>query len=218
MTNIEELMRLPSPAPFPQALAHDGELLWMGSRETQRLYAIDPRAWTVKEEAQAPGVPYGMTCVGDELRVLCGETEEDHRIIRRFIPGHGFRSKYAIECPDDTGSYLGFDGDRLYVSQWDNKRIISLDEHGHTGTIVEVPHGICGQVVVEGCFYLATTDDEETNEYLAHARRCASRKAPDRRHRADRFQGALARLRRRAFLDESSRKPRDRRLRPRFVR
>lgn len=122
MKNVEELLRLPSPAPRPQSLAFDGETLWMGSLETERLYAIDRLRWTVREEAQAPGKPYGMTVTGDELRVLCGETAEDHRIIRKFIPGHGFRSHDAIACPDDTGSQLGFDGDRLYVSQWYNKR------------------------------------------------------------------------------------------------
>jgi hypothetical protein len=165
MKNVEELLRLPSPAPRPQSLAFDGETLWMGSLETQRLYAIDRQRWTVREEVQAPGLPYGMTVIGDELRVLCGETADDHRIIRRFIPGHGFRSQDAIPCPDDTGSQLGFDGDRLYVSQWYNKKVLSLDEHGHVGTIIDVPHGICGMVIVEGCFYLATTDDESTDDY-----------------------------------------------------
>ncbi len=130
MQNVEELLRLPSPAPRPQSLAYDGEALWMGSRETRRLYALDPRTWTVREEASAPGTPWGMTVVGDELRVLCGETAEDSRIIRRFVPGHGFKSQESLACPDDTGSQLSFDGDRLYVSQWYNKRILSLDERG----------------------------------------------------------------------------------------
>jgi len=165
MDNIEELLRLPSPAPRPQALAFDGTHLWMGSLETHRLYAIDPRTWTVGDEAQAPGKPYGMTVVGDELRVLCSEGADDHRIIRRFIPGHGFRTQDAIACPDDTGSQLGFDGDRLYVSQWYNKRILSIDDHGTVGTTIDLSHGICGQVVVEGRFYLLTTDDEATDEY-----------------------------------------------------
>src|SRR5665213_1337000 len=93
MDKIEELLRLPSPAPRPQALAFDGTHLWMGSLETHRLYAIDPRTWTVGDEAQAPGKPYGMTVVGDELRVLCSEGPDDNRIIRRFIPGHGFRTQ-----------------------------------------------------------------------------------------------------------------------------
>jgi hypothetical protein len=167
--NVEEVLRLPSPAPRPQALAFDGESLWMGSLETQRIYALEPRTWTLREEAEAPGAPYGMTVTGDELRVLCGETDEDHRVVRRFVPGHGFRSKDAIACPDDTGSQLAYDGDRLYVSQWYAKRILSIDERGQVGSIIDLPHGICGLVVVEGCFYALTTDDESSDEYwLTH--------------------------------------------------
>ena len=165
MNDVEELLRLPSPAPKPQSLAYDGDTLWMGSRETRRLYALDPNTWTVREEASAPGIPWGMTMVGDELRVLCGETADDNRIIRRFVPGHGFKTADALPCPDDTGSQLSYDGDRLYVSQWYKKRILSLDEEGKVGTIVDVPHGVCGQVVVGGCFYAITTDEEEHGDY-----------------------------------------------------
>lgn len=138
----------------------------MGSIETCRLYAIDPQHWTVRDEADVPGKPWGAASVGDELRVICGETEEDHRTIRRFVPGHGFKDDGAFRCPDDTGSQLAYDGDRLYVSQWYAKRIISLDAEGGTGSIVDLPHGICGQVVVNGVFYALTTDDEATDEYF----------------------------------------------------
>ncbi|MBC5811219.1 MAG: hypothetical protein GIW95_10290 [Candidatus Eremiobacteraeota bacterium] len=166
MQDIEELLRLPSPAPFPQSLAFDGECLWMGSRETRRLYCIDARRWTVREEVQAPGTPWGMTVVGDELRVVCGETDEDNRIIRRFVPGHGFKMHDAIPCPDDAGSQLSYDGDRLYLSQWYNKRILSLDEQGHIGTVIDLPHQIAGHVVVDGCFYVLTTEDKEKDYWL----------------------------------------------------
>ncbi|HEY8298099.1 MAG TPA: hypothetical protein VIG32_08775 [Candidatus Baltobacteraceae bacterium] len=166
MNDIIELLRLPSPAPRPQALAYDGQSLWMGSLGTSRLYAIDTTHWTVREEAAAPGLPYGATVVGDELRVLLSEGADDRRVIRRFVPGHGFRDDDAIDCPDDTGSQLGYDGDRLYVSQWYNKKVISLGDRGEVGTVIDVPRGICGQVVVDGCFYLVTTDDEESNEYF----------------------------------------------------
>ncbi len=44
----------------------------MGSIETDRLYAINPLQWTVIEEEKVPGKPWGMTVVGDELRVVCG--------------------------------------------------------------------------------------------------------------------------------------------------
>jgi hypothetical protein len=162
---VTEVLRLPSPAPKPQSLAFDGTTLWMGSRETRRLYAIDRSTWVARDEANAPGVPWGMTVVGDELRVICGEGEDDNRVVRRFVPGHGFKTSGAIPCPDDTGSQLGFDGDRLYVSQWYARRIVALAGNGAAGTVVEVPHGICGQVVVDGRFYLVTTDDEENGEY-----------------------------------------------------
>jgi hypothetical protein len=165
LETIVELMRRPSPAPRPQSLASDGSYLWMGSIETERIYAIDPVHWTVREEIPAPGKPWGITCVGSELRVICGETDEDHRIVRRYVPGHGFKSHDGIPCPDDTGSQLSFDGRRLYVSQWYNKRIVALAEDGSAETIATVPHGICGQVFVDDGFYLVTTDDEESDDY-----------------------------------------------------
>ena len=165
MENVAELLRLPSPAPRPQSLAFDGEYLWMGSIETERIYEIDPQKWTVRDEAAAPGKPWGMTALGDELRVLCGEGADDHRFIRRFIPGHGFKSE-RIPCPEDTGSQLGYDGTSLSVSQWYNKKVLTLDEAGKVVRTLASPHGICGQVVVGGVFYLLTTDDEESHEYF----------------------------------------------------
>ncbi|MDQ6823214.1 MAG: hypothetical protein M3Z07_01765 [Candidatus Eremiobacteraeota bacterium] len=166
MENVTELLRAPSPAPRPQALAFDGETLWMGSIDTQRIYAIDPIHWTVREEHAAPGKPWGMTSLGDELRVICGETAEDNRIIRRYVPGHGFKSEYGLPCPDDTGSQLGYDGEHLSVSQWYNKRILVLDERGHTLRTIAAPRGICGQVVVDGAYHLLTTDDEDSERYF----------------------------------------------------
>ena len=165
MKDIKELKRLASPAPKPQALAWDGSTtLWMGSRETKRIYAINPATWTVGWEVAAPGTVYGMTVVGKELRVLCGETD-DNRVIRRCIPRQGFDTKFKLPCPDDTGSQLGFDGRRLFVSQWYPKKLIELGDDGRVGKIINVPHQICGQVCVDGCFYLVTTDDEATNDY-----------------------------------------------------
>ncbi|HEY2474286.1 MAG TPA: hypothetical protein VGI19_05735 [Candidatus Cybelea sp.] len=165
MHDVKESLRLPSPAPRPQSLAFDGEKLWMGSIETSRLYALDPRQWTVIEEDQAPGKPWGMTVVGDELRVIVGEGDEDDRIIRRFVPGHGFKKHDALPCPDDTGSQLSYDGSWLYVSQWYNKRILGLDDFGKIVREIDVPRGICGQCYVDGTFFVLTTDDEESKDY-----------------------------------------------------
>ncbi|MBV8722317.1 MAG: hypothetical protein JO277_09220, partial [Candidatus Eremiobacteraeota bacterium] len=166
MHDVNVSMRLPSPAPRPQSIAFDGERLWMGSIETSRVYCIDPHQWRVVEEDKAPGKPWGMTVVGDELRVICGEGDDDNRLIRRLIPGHGFKSQDSIGCPDGTGSQLSYDGVRLYVSQWYNKVILGIDERGKVTRTIEVPRGICGQCYVDEAFYVITTDDEESDDYF----------------------------------------------------
>ncbi|MBV8284139.1 MAG: hypothetical protein JO175_05765 [Candidatus Eremiobacteraeota bacterium] len=166
MHDVNESMRRPSPAPRPQSIAFDGERLWMGSIETSRVYCIDPHQWRVVEEDKAPGKPWGMTVVGDELRVICGEGDDDNRLIRRLIPGHGFKTQDSIGCPDGTGSQLSYDGVRLYVSQWYNKVILGIDERGKVTRTIEVPRGICGQCYVDEAFYVITTDDEESDDYF----------------------------------------------------
>jgi hypothetical protein len=165
LQDIVELMRVDAPTLRPQAIAFDGTSLWIGSIETERLYAVAPQTWTVSDEISVPGKPWGMTVAGDELLVLLGQTDEDHRTIYRVVPGHGLRNSSAIPCPEDTGSHLSYDGDSLYVSQWYNKRIIALDETGKAGTIVDLPHEVCGHTIVAGCFYCVTTDDEKSGTY-----------------------------------------------------
>lgn len=166
MNEITELLRLTSPTLRPQAIAFDGTRLWLGSIETNRLYALTTADWTVREEVAVPGKPWGMTAVGDELRVILGQTEEDHRTIFRVVPGHDVHSDGSIPCPDDTGSQLSYDGERLFVSQWYNQKLIALDDAGHVGTVIDVPRGICGQTIVGGRFYLITTEDESKGDYF----------------------------------------------------
>jgi sugar lactone lactonase YvrE len=166
MNELVELLRMNAPTLRPQAIAFDGTSLWIGSIETDRLYAIAPNTWTVNDEMPVPGKPWGMTVAGDELRVLLGQTAEDHRSIFRVIPGHGVKSNSGTPCPDDTGSHLSYDGDQLFVSQWYNKRIVAIDETGKAGTVIDVPHEICGHTIVNGCFYCITTDDETSGKYF----------------------------------------------------
>jgi hypothetical protein len=170
--NVEEVLRLPSPAPRPHALAFDGERLWMGSVETSRLYSIDPTAWTAREEGVTPGAregsaagkPWGMTAVGDELRVCYGVNDDDDRVIRTFVPGRGFYGR-AIPCPDATGSQLSYDGDRLFLSQFYNGRIMAIDDEGAVGTVIDLGRQIVGHTVVDARFYVITADDENDAAY-----------------------------------------------------
>ena len=165
--DIRELKRLASPVPKPQSLAWDGAKLWMGSLATRRIYALDPATLAIRWECVAPGTPYGLTVVdGGELRVLCSETADDHRIIRSCIPRMGFDDTFGLPCPDDTGSQLGYDGQWLHVSQWYSKKVVRLGRDGGVERVISAPRGICGQVFVDGDLFLITTDAEETNDYF----------------------------------------------------
>lgn len=154
-------MRVPSPAPAPQALAFDGETLWMGSWETQRVYGIAPQRFTVFEEANAPGRPVGMVSVGGELRVVCSEGGDDHRVIRRYIPGHGFKMSDQVPCPDDTGSFLAFDGIHLWLSQRYKQRVLEFDAQYRVLSELQIDGQILGVVWVGGFLYLSTWHGKE---------------------------------------------------------
>ena len=138
----------------------------MGSLETQRLYAINPATWTVGWETAAPGKPWGLTALRGELRAICGESAEDNRVILRCVPGQGFDSKFRIPCPDYTGAHLGWDGERLYVSQWYGKKVIGISPTGEAERVIMAPRGICALVIVDQIFFLVTTDAEETQGYF----------------------------------------------------
>ncbi len=154
---LEELVRVPSPAALPQSLAFDGELLWIGSWETSRVYAVSPKHGNVVEEAAAPGKPVGSTVVGDELRFIVSQNgDDDNRFVRRFIPGHGFKSHDATPCPDDTGSFLAYDGRRLWLSQRYNKRVIELDAQLAPVRTIEVGEQILGFTFVRDLMYFST--------------------------------------------------------------
>jgi len=164
LSEIEECLRIPAPCPAPIGLACDGTDLWIGSSETNRIYGLKAHQGTVFEEALAPGRPFGITVTGDALRVVVSEGPGDDRFIRRYIMGKHFKSE-RIPAPDLTGSFLAYDGDRLYLSQRDNKVILELDESGRVLRTIPVPRQITGMVVVAGRFYLVTTESREVDDY-----------------------------------------------------
>jgi hypothetical protein len=151
---INELKRLSSPAPTPQALAWHGGILWMGSRDLRRIYAIDVKAWSVVEEMDAPGIPWAAVSTGADLWFTIGEDPEDDRYLRRYLPGKGFSETERIACPEFTGSYLSSDGNHLYLSQWYKKRILKLDSTGNILQVIDVGAEICGHVFVNGLIYV----------------------------------------------------------------
>lgn len=146
--------RLPSPAVTPQALTWHGKALWMGSRDLRQIYGIDVKTWTVFEQTEAPGIPWAAVSTGEDLWLTLGEGPDDDRYLRRYLPGKGFSEKERIPCPEFTGSYLGYDGKHLYLSQWYKHRILELDSDGAIRREIAVGAEICGHVFVDGLIYV----------------------------------------------------------------
>jgi hypothetical protein len=156
LPTIKERRRFSSPAKTPQALAWDGRhgLLWMGSRDLRRVYAIDPKKWTVLEEKEAPGIPWAAVATNGALRFTIGEGSDDDRYIHRFIPDTGFSESDRIACPEFTGSYLSYDGEHLYLSQWYKHRILKLDASGNIAGVIGIAAEVSGHVFVDGSIYV----------------------------------------------------------------
>jgi hypothetical protein len=163
---IDEILRFPAPGPEPLGLAFDGTALWISAREAHRLYAVDPATWTVREEIQTPGAPFGIAVAGNEFRVVIGFGEDDDdRYIYRFVPGHGFTDD-RMACPDLSGVHVAWDGDTLFLSQAHNRRILALDDHGAVVRDIRLERVPVGMTIVDGLFYLITGDKSFRNLQL----------------------------------------------------
>src|SRR5256714_5420124 len=156
LPTIFEHRRLPSPAVAPQALAWDGKrgVLWMGSRDLRRVYAIDPAEWKVAKDIEAPGIPWAAVSTNGSIRFTIGEGVNDDRYIRSLTPSAGFSDTERITCPEFTGSYLSYDGESLYLSQWYKHRILKLDAKGNILRAIDVGAEICGHTFVDGTIYV----------------------------------------------------------------
>ena len=154
LPRIIEERRLASPATTPQALAWDGrnKTLWMGSRDLRRIYVIDPENGTVLQKQEAPGIPWAAVVLNGELRFTIGEGADDDRYIYRYTAEDGFSKMFA--CPEFTGSYLSFDGNNLYMSQWYKKRVLKFDDAGKVIREIDVGAEICGHTFVNGSLYV----------------------------------------------------------------
>ncbi|MEP6686244.1 MAG: hypothetical protein ABJB22_05655, partial [Verrucomicrobiota bacterium] len=165
MKSINEQRRLASPAVTPQALAWHGGALWMGSRDLRRLYQLDVKTWTVRDEMEAPGIPWAAVSTNGSLSFTIGEGSDDDRYIRKFTPSSGFSGSDRIACPELTGSYLSFDGEHLYLSQWYKHRILKLDGSGNILRVIDVGADICGHTFVDGSIYLLRGEESPNEDW-----------------------------------------------------
>lgn len=165
MPQVIEKRRLRSPATTPQALAWDerNNALWMGSRDLRRIYAIDPRNGTVLKQQEAPGIPWAAVALNGELRFTIGEGADDDRYIYRYTDKDGFSKLFA--CPDFTGSYLSFDGENLYMSQWYKKRVLKFDDQGKIIRQIDVGAEICGHTFANGTLYILRGQEQPNEDW-----------------------------------------------------
>jgi hypothetical protein len=140
----------------------------MGSRDLRRIYAIDVETWRVVKETDAPGIPWAAVSTERTPCFTIGEGPEDDRNLRSYDPASGF-GEDRIACPEFTGSYLSFDGDHLYLSQWYKHRILKLDASGNILRVIDVGAEICGHVFVDGLIYVLRGIEKPNEDWrIAH--------------------------------------------------
>jgi hypothetical protein len=150
--SIIEKRRLSAPTITPQALAWDTGQLWMSSRDLGTLCKIDSEKWRVVDEVDPPGLVWAGVFTNDGWRFTIGKGLNDDRYVYRYAPSDGFTKLFA--CPDFTGSYLSFDGERYYLSQWYKGQIHQIDDTGKIGRTIEIGAEICGHTFVDGTLYV----------------------------------------------------------------
>lgn len=148
----------------------------MGSLDLRRIYKIDVETWKLLEETEAPGIPWAAVSTDGIIRFTIGEDPEDDRYLRSYDPASGF-GEDRMACPEFTGSYLSFDGDHLYLSQWYKHRILKLNASGNILRAIDVGAEICGHVFVDGLIYLLR-GAEQPNEDWRIARLDPQQEAP----------------------------------------
>ena len=151
-------------------MAWDGESLWVTSAANGRLYALDPKTWSIRREFVPPHVALGVTYTGSDFRLILApsidepDLERDRRFVYSFTVDAGFAE--CFPCPDYSGSFLACANGTLYLSQAWDKKLIELDEGGAPVREVQLERRPVGITIVEHAFYVATVDDEWVNGQL----------------------------------------------------
>ncbi|HZE12813.1 MAG TPA: hypothetical protein VE086_03570 [Chthoniobacterales bacterium] len=126
---------------------------------------MDAKSWKVLDDVEAPGIPWAAVSAGDALWFTLGEGEDDDRYLRRYVPGEGFSDTPRIPCPDFTGSYLGYDGKNLYLSQWYKGRILKLDSNGNIVREIVIGQEISGHCFANGSIYVLRGTEQNGGDW-----------------------------------------------------
>jgi hypothetical protein len=147
----------------------------MGSWDTDRLYAIDPKTWQVVKEFPAPGRPYGLAAFGGKLRVVVALEDDNRYMFECSEDGFDLSTKRA--CPDHTGSHLAVQGATLYLCQLGNTRILELGDDGQPRRTIDLSTRFAGLGFTGNDAYIISADEEF--EKLELAQIDISQDAPD---------------------------------------
>jgi hypothetical protein len=163
MQTTSDVNRRPSPANRPFGLEKFEGSLWMSSWETDRLYVMDLQTLQVRSEIQAPGRPYGMAAIGDELCAVVAHGDEDDRYLYRVRKGaYDLASK--TPCPDLTGSYMTARGSTIYLGQMHYQRILEMSSDYAIHREIALPTKCAGFAFgPDGRFYMISADAEFEN-------------------------------------------------------
>ena len=135
----------------------------MGSWETDRVYVMDPQTLEVRDEIQAPGRPYGIAAIGDELRVVVAHGDEDDRYLYR-LRDDAFDLASKTSCPDLTGSFMTARGSTIYLGQMHYQRILEMDSDYAVRRQIALPTRCAGFAFgPDERFYMISADDEFEN-------------------------------------------------------
>lgn len=163
MKPIKEQQRRSAPTVTPQALAWDGKQLWMSSRDLGTLYKVDRSALKVSDEVDPPGVVWAAVATNGSMHFTIGKGLNDDRYVYRYNAKNGFTKLFT--CPDFTGSYLSYDGENLYLSQWYEKCILKFDENGKIVRKIDIGAEICGHTFVDGLIYVLRGQEKPNEDW-----------------------------------------------------
>ena len=163
LSPVKERKKIKSPTVTPQALAWDGKQFWLSSRDLGTLYKIDSDKLKVADEVDPPGVVWAAVVANGASYFTVGKGLNDDRYVYRYDSKNGFGRLFA--CPDLTGSYLSFDGEYLYLSQWYEKRILKYDAKGKIIRKIDIGAEICGHTFVEGLLYVLRGQEKPNEDW-----------------------------------------------------
>ena len=97
-------------------------------------------------------VVWAAVATNGAMHVTIGKGLNDDRYVYRYEKNNGFTKLFA--CPDLAGSYLSYDGEDLYMSQWYEQRILKFDKTGKVVRKIDIDGEICGHTFANGAIYV----------------------------------------------------------------